>query len=62
MARGLSDCGSQALEHRFNDLWHMGLAPKHMGSFELEIEPVSPALAGGFFTAEPPGRPLNYHC
>ena len=22
---------------------------------DLEIEPMSPALAGGFFTAEPPG-------
>ena len=22
------------------------------------IKPVSPALAGGFFTAEPPGKPL----
>ena len=26
------------------------------------IEPVSPALAGGFFTAEPPGKTLmNYY-
>ena len=24
------------------------------------IEPVSPALAGGFFTTEPPGKPLLY--
>ena len=24
------------------------------------IEPVSPALAGGFFTAESPGKPMNY--
>ena len=24
------------------------------------IEPESPALAGGFFTAEPPGKPLFY--
>ena len=23
------------------------------------IEPVSPALAGGFFTAEPPGKPSS---
>ena len=22
------------------------------------IEPVSPALAGGFFTTEPPGKPI----
>ena len=24
------------------------------------IEPVSPALAGGFFTTETPGKPMNY--
>ena len=26
----------------------------------LGIEPVSPALAGGLFTTEPPGNPLSY--
>ena len=26
-----------------------------------EIEPASPALAGGFFTAEPPGKPYSIH-
>ena len=25
------------------------------------IEPMSPALAGGFFTSKPPGKPLNIH-
>ena len=25
---------------------------------DSEIEPMSPALAGGFFTAEPPGKPI----
>ena len=24
------------------------------------IEPASPALAGGFFTAEPPGKPTHH--
>jgi len=24
------------------------------------IEPVSPALTGGFFTTEPPGKPENF--
>ena len=24
-------------------------------------EPVSPALVGGFFTTEPPGKPPTYH-
>ena len=27
-----------------------------------ESEPVSPALADGFFTAEPPGKPLSPLC
>ena len=26
----------------------------------LGIEPASPALAGGFFTAEPPGKPTHH--
>ena len=26
----------------------------------LGIEPTSPALAGGFFTTEPPGKPQGY--
>jgi len=26
---------------------------------DTEIEPESPALAGGFFTAEPPGSPTE---
>ena len=25
------------------------------------VSPASPALAGGFFTTEPPGKPLTYH-
>ena len=25
------------------------------------IEPASPALAGGFFTTEPPGEPMSSH-
>ena len=25
------------------------------------IEPESPALAGGFFTTEPPGKPISYY-
>ena len=25
------------------------------------IEPVSPALAGGFFTPDPPGKPLEHY-
>ena len=53
-----SSCGFQALEHRLNNcgtpcqLFH--------GMWDLlgsGIEPVSPALAVGFFTTESPGKP-----
>ena len=56
--RGLSGCGSLALEHRLNSCgaWAWLLCslwdPPGPG-----IEPVPPALAGGFFTTEPPGKP-----
>ena len=30
-------------------------SPRHLP--DPDIEPESPALAGGFFTAEPPGKP-----
>ena len=32
------------------DLFHPGIKPE---------SPAAPALAGGFLTAEPPGKPLN---
>ena len=36
----------------------MGLvAPQHVGSSRTGDRTLSPALAGGFFTAEPPGKP-----
>ena len=57
---GFHSCGSQALEHRLNicgaqtqllcSTWHL---PR------LGIEPVSPALAGGFFTTESLGKPCK---
>ena len=58
-AHGLSSCGSQTLEHRLNSCgtWAQLLC----GMWDLPgsgIEPVSPALTGGFFTPEPPGKPL----
>ena len=44
----------------------MGLvALRHVGSSQIRdlrgsgIEPVSPALAGGFLTPEPPGKPKS---
>ena len=57
-ARGLSSCGSRALEHRLNSCRPQALLL--LGMWDLpgsEIEPVSPALAGRFFTTEPPGKP-----
>ena len=40
-------------------LWCMGLvAPRHVGFSRTRIEPVSPALAGGFLTTVPPGKSL----
>ena len=55
---GFSSCREQALEHRlssrgtgvlmFCSLWDLPWSG---------IEPKSPALAGGFFTTEPPGNP-----
>ena len=36
----------------------MGLvAPQHVGSSAPGLEPVSTALAGGFLTTAPPGKP-----
>ena len=28
---------------------------------DLGVEPESPALEGGFFTTEPPGKPISYY-
>ena len=47
---------AQALE-----LWGTGLAaPGQVDHLGTGLEPVSPALAGGFFTIEPLGKPLRY--
>ena len=51
---GFSSCSSQALEHRLNSCVPCGMwdLPRS------EIKAMSPALAGGFFTTEPPREPL----
>ena len=36
--------------------------PSSRGSSDRGIEPTSPALAGGFFTTEPPGKPQESLC
>ena len=52
VAHGLSSCGSRALEHRLSScgMWDLP---------GLGIEPVSPALLGGFLTTAPPGKSLK---
>ena len=57
---GFSSCGSWALEHR---LGSCGAQTQLLcGMWDLPrpgIEPVSPALAGGFLTTVPPGKPCS---
>ena len=56
-ARGLSRCGSQALEHRHSSCGTR--AQLLHGMWDLPrpgIEPVSPAWAGGFLTTTPPEK------
>ena len=56
--RELSGCGSRALERRLSGPGARALL--FHGSWTLPgpgIEPVTPALAGVFFTHEPPGKP-----
>ena len=71
---GFFFCGAQALECGLQQLQHMGslfVAPglqstSSMGQLfrgkrdlpRSGTEPMPPALAGGFFTTEPPGKPL----
>ena len=60
VAHGLGSCSSQTLEHRLSRCG--ALAELLLGMWELPgqgIEPVSPALVGKFFTAEPPGKPSH---
>ena len=55
---GFSSCASQALECRLNSCGSQ--AQLLCGMWDLPgpgLEPVSPALAGGFLTTAPPGKP-----
>ena len=54
---GFSSCGSQTPEHRLKS--YDTQAYLLQGIWDLPgpgIEPVSPVLAGGFFTTETPGK------
>ena len=57
--QGFSCCGAQAPGSQASELQLMVLVA--LGHWDLPgpgIKPMSPALAGGFFTTEPPGTPL----
>ena len=59
VVRGFSSCGSWALERKPSSCG--ARAQLLRGMWDLpgpEIEPVSPALAGGFLTIAPPGKPV----
>ena len=57
-ARRLSNCGSQTVEHRLSSCGARAYLLR--GMWDLlgpGLEPTSPALAGGFLTTAPPGKP-----
>ena len=61
VARGLSSCGSWALECRPSSCGTRAWLLR--GMWDLPgpgLKPVSPALAGRFSTAAPPGKPENF--
>ena len=60
-AHGLSSCGSRAPGHRLNSCSMRALLLPSMWDLPGPgIEPVSPALAGGFLTAEPQEKPCRW--
>ena len=59
--RGLSSCGSQALDRRLSSCGAQALFLR--GMWDLPgpgLEPTSSALAGGFLTIAPPGKSLGH--
>ena len=57
--RGFPRCRARALEHRLNSCGAQASLLRSMWDFPgPRIEPVFPALAGGFFTTEPSGKPF----
>ena len=62
-ASGLGRCGSQPLEHRLSSRGARAeLLPSRWDRLPRPgIKPVSPALADGFFTTEPLGKPLGLY-
>ena len=58
---GFSCCGVWALEQELSSCGTQVQLPHGMWDLPRpEIEPVSPALQGGFLTTGPPGKPHHY--
>ena len=58
VARRLSSCGSWALEHRLSSCGTQAQLLCSMWDLPGPgLQPMSPALAGGFLTTAPPGNP-----
>ena len=58
-AHGFGSCGSRSLESRLSSCGSRALLLRGMWDLPRQgIEPVSPALAGGFLTTVPPGKSL----
>ena len=59
---GFSSCGSRALEHRLSSCGTWAQLLHSMWDLPGPgLEPVSLALAGGFLTTAPPGKPNSKH-
>ena len=57
---GFSSCGSWALERRLSSCGAQAQLLRGMWDLHRRaLEPVSPALAGGFLTTAPPGKPYT---
>ena len=57
---GFSSCRSGTLQHRHNSCGtRVQLLCSTRDLSRSGIKPISPALAGGFSTTEPPGKPNN---
>ena len=60
VACGLSSCGQRALERRLSSCGARAQLLRSMWDLPRSgLEPVSPALAGGFLTTVPPGKSLT---
>ena len=62
VVHGLSSCGSRALEHRLRSCGTRAWLLHSMWDLPRPgLEPVSLALAGGFLTTAPSGKPSYFH-